>query len=445
MEPNPLVALFGTMGGEADAPAALSIRPDQSQFFRYESFTMDCAVPGNGTGWTVKRNTPSKLVVCEDGWGRPNGSSCFKQSVYTSDTGLYWCESKWGECSNVLNITVNVGVVILESPALPVAAGDQVTLRCSYKERYAPRPSSDFNAVFYKNGFEIENSSDGTLTLPRLSKADEGLYKCKHPTEGESPESFLAVRASLRVNPVRSQFFEYESFSLICEQQGSPAEDWRVKRSTAFHQEEYCPPFPSRGHGPNCSLNDVYYSDSGVYWCESAAGRCSNAINITVASGSVILEGPVHPVAEGEALTLRCRTRAPSSNLTYFYKDDLLVGNSTSGNLTIRRVSPNDEGLYKCSVAGLGPSPGSWLAVRGRTLYWLPECDVEVEHGYYWTELCLGKTRKRLQPATEVPALGSNVSGKYKKETNMDSREEERWKKETKTDSRVEEARLGET
>ncbi|XP_061566087.1 low affinity immunoglobulin gamma Fc region receptor II-b-like isoform X2 [Cololabis saira] len=178
--------------------------------------------------------------------------------------------------------------------------------------------------------------------------------------------TMCTVVASLRVHPVRSQFFQYESFSLVCEQQGSPAEDWRVKRSTAFHQEEDCPPPPSRGHGPNCSIDDLYFSDSGVYWCESAAGRCSNTINITVTRGSVILEGPVHPVDEGEAVTLRCRTRAPSSNLTYFYKDDLLVGNSTSGNLTIRRVSPSDEGLYKCSVAGLGPSPSSWLAVRGR-------------------------------------------------------------------------------
>ena len=33
--------------------------------------------------------------------------------------------------------------------------------------------------------------------------------------------------------------------------------------------------------------------------------------------------------------------------------------------MTIYNVSKSDEGLYKCSMSGLGESPESWLAVRG--------------------------------------------------------------------------------
>ena len=33
--------------------------------------------------------------------------------------------------------------------------------------------------------------------------------------------------------------------------------------------------------------------------------------------------------------------------------------------MTIYNVSKSDEGLYKCSVSGLGDSPESRLAVRG--------------------------------------------------------------------------------
>ncbi|XP_022625355.1 low affinity immunoglobulin gamma Fc region receptor III-like isoform X2 [Seriola dumerili] len=182
--------------------ATLSIHPDRSQFFRYETFTLSCAVPGNSSSWTLKRNTSSgSFVSCEVGWGRLRGSSCSILGVYSSDTGVYWCESKEGERSNVLDISVNSGTVLLESPALPVTEGDKVTLRCSVKGRYEEKSKSDFNATFYRNGVFIGIHSEGTMILPAVSKSDEGFYKCRHPTKGESPQSLLAVRGDVRDQP----------------------------------------------------------------------------------------------------------------------------------------------------------------------------------------------------------------------------------------------------
>uniref|UniRef100_A0A8P4GJM9 Ig-like domain-containing protein n=2 Tax=Dicentrarchus labrax TaxID=13489 RepID=A0A8P4GJM9_DICLA len=116
-----------------------------------------------------------------------------------------------------------------------------------------------------------------------------------------------------------------------------------------------------------CLLADPYPVDTGVYWCESGAGECSSAVNITVTGGSVILESPVLPVPEGENVTLRCTNKMTfSSNITAeFYKNGLLIGNSSSGNLSILSVLKSDEGLYKCSISG-AQSPDSWLAVRGK-------------------------------------------------------------------------------
>ncbi|XP_064815814.1 high affinity immunoglobulin gamma Fc receptor I-like [Oncorhynchus masou masou] len=167
----------------------LSVIPDRSQFFEYESVSLSCEVQGNSTGWRVMRNAErGNLSECSTDWGKQRGSSC-NVSLTPSDSGVYWCESGSGEHSNAVNITVHDGAVILESPALPVTEGDSVTLRC----RYQGTPS-DLTAVFYKDGSLIRAESSGEITIPALSKSDEGLYKCSS-SKGESPESWMTVTA----------------------------------------------------------------------------------------------------------------------------------------------------------------------------------------------------------------------------------------------------------
>ncbi|XP_071019931.1 low affinity immunoglobulin gamma Fc region receptor III-A-like isoform X2 [Oncorhynchus clarkii lewisi] len=167
--------------------ASLSISPDRSQFFKYETVSLSCEVQGNSAGWRVKRNTFSGgSSDCGGKWGKPQGSSC-NVSLIPSDSGVYWCESGSGEHSNAVNITVHDGAVILERPALPVTEGDYVTLRCRHK-----RTPSDLTADFYKDGSLIRTETTGEMTIPAVSKSDEGLYKCTI-SKGESPESWMTV------------------------------------------------------------------------------------------------------------------------------------------------------------------------------------------------------------------------------------------------------------
>ncbi|XP_071234979.1 low affinity immunoglobulin gamma Fc region receptor III-A-like [Salvelinus alpinus] len=167
--------------------ASLSVSPDRSQFFKYESVSLSCEVQGNSAGWRLKRNTVSgERSDCGRKWGKPEGSSCIV-SLIPSHSGVYWCESGSGEHSNTVNITVHDGAVILESPALPVTGGDSVTLRC----RYQVTPSN-LTADFYKDGSLIRTETTGEMTIPAVSKSDEGLYKCNN-SEGESPESWMTV------------------------------------------------------------------------------------------------------------------------------------------------------------------------------------------------------------------------------------------------------------
>ncbi|XP_070849864.1 Fc receptor-like protein 5 [Chaetodon trifascialis] len=176
--------------------STLNIHPNRLQFFWYDSITLTCAAEGSSSGWTLKRNTSSETFEpCNPSWGVTNESSCFIQDAYPSDTGVYWCESDWGECSNTVNITVTDRFVILQSPAIPVTAGDKVTLVCSYKEEDNREATSNFSAKFYKDGAFIGTKAAGSMTFLKVSMSDAGFYKCEHPTKGESLQSWLDVRA----------------------------------------------------------------------------------------------------------------------------------------------------------------------------------------------------------------------------------------------------------
>ncbi|XP_042071383.1 Fc receptor-like protein 5 isoform X2 [Haplochromis burtoni] len=176
----------------------LQVNPDRSQFFRYDNISLSCGEQLNNTGWKVKRKTlAGGTRPCSSGWGyASSGSTCIIGQTYPPDSGVYWCESVSGEQSNVVNITITDQPVILESPALPVSEGATVTLHCT------PETKS-FNQFFdfYKDGHCIKRNSTGEITIKRVSKSDEGLYKCSISGGEESLGSWLAVDASSQEFP----------------------------------------------------------------------------------------------------------------------------------------------------------------------------------------------------------------------------------------------------
>ncbi|XP_059210489.1 low affinity immunoglobulin gamma Fc region receptor II-like [Centropristis striata] len=174
-----------------------------------------------------------------------------------------------------------------------------------------------------------------------------------------------ADAASINVDPNRLQFFEYESISLTCGGIHGSSE-WRVMKKISSNTSRV---ETSTG---SLKINPAFESHSGEYFCESGEGERSNAVNISVTAGEVILESPALPVMEGKMVTLRCRKKKPSAISTAdFYRDGLLIISSSTGEFTIWGVSKSDEGLYKCSISDGGESAESWLAVRGETLHCL--------------------------------------------------------------------------
>ncbi|XP_053199192.1 low affinity immunoglobulin gamma Fc region receptor II-b-like [Scomber japonicus] len=169
--------------------------------------------------------------------------------------------------------------------------------------------------------------------------------------------------ATLSIQPNRLQFFEYEPVTFHCEGFHGSME-WKIVHWIKGELPN-CDTHMVESIGLDCNIKNVYSEDSGEYWCESARGRRSNRINITVITSSVILESPALPVREGNPVILRCRNKTTSTNLSAdFYKDGLFNRSSSMGEMIIYSVSKHDEGLYNCNISGAGGSPESWLAVR---------------------------------------------------------------------------------
>ncbi|XP_076019288.1 high affinity immunoglobulin gamma Fc receptor I-like isoform X1 [Genypterus blacodes] len=168
--------------------------------------------------------------------------------------------------------------------------------------------------------------------------------------------------------PSRLQVFEFESVFLDCESLDGWAE-WRV----CWRTREGINTCSHNSGRHNISTGFTF--DSGEYWCEGG-GRRSNTVNITVTDGSVILESPVRPLMEGDAVTLRCRNSAPSHLPADFYKDGCFFQQSSTAQITISAVSKSDEGLYRCNISGSGQSAESLMMVTERSFRY-PECHKE--------------------------------------------------------------------
>ncbi|XP_077083272.1 Fc receptor-like protein 5 [Siphateles boraxobius] len=85
------------------ASVSLVINPSRSQHFSSDSLSLSCEDQSNSAGWTVRRYTDKDTQTC----AKQTGSRCVMDSLSTSDTGVYWCESESGEKHRPRNITVH--------------------------------------------------------------------------------------------------------------------------------------------------------------------------------------------------------------------------------------------------------------------------------------------------------------------------------------------------
>ncbi|CAI5661081.1 unnamed protein product [Oreochromis niloticus] len=203
--PHPLLKLAVTdvffltaiQAGHSNFAGAVFARivPDRRQFFEYDNVSVHCEEDNSIGEWSVKwkshKITNSSLTL------NISASPCTIYPIFERHSGEYWCENEKGERSEVVNISITAGFVILESPTCPVKEGSEVTLNCTNK-----KTQSEHITDFYKDDVSLGTWYQSSMTIKNVSKSDEGLYKCSISGAGESPESWLAVIKQNKAFPV---------------------------------------------------------------------------------------------------------------------------------------------------------------------------------------------------------------------------------------------------
>ncbi|XP_052395649.1 sialoadhesin-like [Carassius gibelio] len=364
--------------------ATVSIKPAQ-HVFRGETVTLRCDVYSEGVNsWEYR-------------WYKESSASVFSElqeltfsSVTESDAGKYVCigaergGSQTSCRSDDVTLTVSASVpraVLSVSPQRWLTEGDSVTLICQVNGSSTGWTFSWFTQTLLSdnsNNFKwLSDGSRGAGGNYTVSSADlkhTGVYLCRAERGKPAYNSTISNTqplwvtgvsppVSLIVSPSRTQHFTSVSLSLSCEEQ-SNSTGWRVRRYTdVWRWLEGCSSLWGSQTGSTCTIGNTIPDDTGVYWCESESGENSHPVNITVHRG-VILESPIHPLTEGENLTLHClfQYSTPTILRADFYKDGTLIQSQTT-EMIISTVSKSHEGFYSCKHRERVESPESWTHI----------------------------------------------------------------------------------
>ncbi|XP_073669807.1 Fc receptor-like protein 5 [Paramisgurnus dabryanus] len=352
--------------------------------------TLKCHIDHWSTGW--KFYWYKKTQITEKTTTQTNSYTI--HSVKVSDGGQYWCRAGRGKPDYYtdysdglwINVKDKPQTVLSVSPQQWLTEGDSVTLMCevinsstgwtfswfTVQSLYSVNKDVDHELVSVSSG-----GSKGIYTVSSVTVKHTGVYMCRaergdpvYHTEYSNTQTLWITGVSpsvfLTIIPDRSQHFSFESLYLNCEDH-SKSTGWTVRRYTDKLKPCSSSYWRSTGTGSKCTISYLYTSDTGVYWCQSESEEKLHPVNISVHYADVILDSPVHPVAEGDPLTLRClyRYKKPSNLRAEFYKDGSVVQSQTTGYMMIiPTVSKSHEGFYYCKYPERGESPKSWISVR---------------------------------------------------------------------------------
>ncbi|TWW63456.1 hypothetical protein D4764_03G0004640 [Takifugu flavidus] len=272
--------------------AAVTLQPSWPEIYYGEALTLWCQIEGGEDfEWIYHWIVPDATDIQSKNEHRINYAT-------GSHNGNYMC---LGQMKNTTSLTAWSPAFNLRvsnnklKPNLTVSpswlsSGDSVTLNCRVKY-----PDVGWRFYWYK---AIPNLPITFYTMELLPGSSNGTEQPYFIVYGQTQTAGYSA-ATLSVSPDRAQHFITDTMSLTCA--GDSAE-WTVKRFSSFGYLTRCATWGSMT-GPTCYINGESFIN-GVYWCETATGLFSNAVNISRSYNNTIVDFPVHPVTEGQPVTL---------------------------------------------------------------------------------------------------------------------------------------------
>ncbi|KAM3590527.1 uncharacterized protein V6R79_011171 [Siganus canaliculatus] len=360
-------------------------QPTWPKIYYTESITLLCEIEDEGDfEWEYEWAIPSMQTP-------ERGKEYVIKYSGSSHRGDYRCMGRVKSERSATEWSDAFTLVLSESGPIPVlhvsplwlSSGDSVTLSCEVQHAsagwrfYWYKAVPKLTATYYTYEL-LPGSRNGTVQDFYVAHGQTGRYACRagrgnpvYYTYYSAPEfvwsaDFLTGTASISVSPSKVQHFTSDSVSLSCE---GNATKWRVMRFSASSYLTRCTTWGTMT-GSTCNIHRSQHID-GVYWCESDAGEFSNAVNITGQHHGMIMESPVHPIAEGASVTLSCKSSMGDTlSKVDFYKNGKLIQNDSGAALTLTEVSKSDEGFYQCKGKDSTQrrqswaSPESWVSVK---------------------------------------------------------------------------------
>ncbi|XP_062300410.1 basement membrane-specific heparan sulfate proteoglycan core protein-like [Scomber scombrus] len=357
--------------------AVVTLQPNWTEIYSGETIMLRCEIHDGDTEWEYEWKSPR--------YTSPNNSEYMISDASSYHSGNYRCRGRKKNAERIstewsadikLTVSDNPPAAVLTVSPSWLSPGDSVTLSCEVEHPsagwrfywYKTVPKLSYYSYIYEllpgsiNGTEQDSYiiHGPTHTAGYMCRAGRGdpVYYTQYSKPGFVWSGDVHSAVTLKVSPDRVQHFTSDSVSLSCE--GNFTE-WRVRRFPEDRYTSDCYNWRSMT-GSTCNIYSSQQSDA-VYWCESGSGEFSNAVNITIQKADIILVSPVHPVTEGQSVTLGCKLKREELLSVSFYQNDKLIQSDTRRELNISAVSKSDEGFYKCKYSG-EESAQSWMSVH---------------------------------------------------------------------------------
>ncbi|XP_065813952.1 hemicentin-1 [Labrus bergylta] len=292
-----------------------------------------------------------------------NSSSLTIKSLTLEDSGKYTLQAlNIFDAELRLDVQVPVSGVSLKADNTSlVEFNDTAVLMCSVSN------GSPLTYVWMKGTSVIKagggvqfSDEDATLTITRVTRDDEGLFKC-NVSNLLNQEVSLPVLLNVSYGPSNTKIMIMptgynhrtgSNITLSCSAESSPSAtiQWMLNGVYLNHL------------GPNLQLKMVKESDSGNYKCIShntVTSRFSSAsamIKIVEPLGAVLLNNTGGPAIQDGTLTLHCEVTG-SVTLIQWYRNGQVLSADTStmfdmGNKTLmlNPVKLSDKGEYQCEA-----------------------------------------------------------------------------------------------